>query len=675
MDSFVSTYLDQVWDAFANPQKRVYVGYLASALAIGLLTLIAVQRVSLANAVRQLFSWRVWWSRSARADYLVMFVNQAVMLGLGPRLLSKLAIATLLYDAMHIWFDGRSLILADAPGWLVPALYTLTLFIFDDAAKYVLHRALHRIPALWAFHKVHHSAETLTPLTVYRTHPVEGVLFALRASVVQGSVIAIFFYFFGSQTDLVTVLGANAILFVFNAAGSNLRHSHVWLSYGPWIERVFISPAQHQIHHSIAHHHFDRNFGAVLAVWDWLGGSLVTAKGESVSGFGLGTESPTQHSLSSLYLSPFRESGDSIYRSFLKGVALMSRVNTHGLLSGRRFAALAGITMLVSGLVYAASQAEAAEQELNIYSHRQQFLIQPFIDAYEAQTGTKINIVYASKGLAQRLQAEGERSPADVILTVDIARLSVYADKDLLAPVTSEVLTKNIPDYLRDPQNRWFAFSKRARVIAVSKEVKDAQDIQRYEELADPKWKGRICSRPGSHVYNRALVASFIHQGGVEAAENWAQGVTSNLARRPQGNDRAQVKAIFEGVCDIAIINNYYYGKLRTSEKEEQKAWADAVTLIFPNQADRGAHINISGGGVAVHSKNKDEAVRFLEFLTSREAQQLYSTVNYEYPANPNVEPSEELKSLGQFKEDSMPIFEISNLAPEAQRVIDRVGW
>jgi iron(III) transport system substrate-binding protein len=313
--------------------------------------------------------------------------------------------------------------------------------------------------------------------------------------------------------------------------------------------------------------------------------------------------------------------------------------------------------------------------ELNIYSHRQPFLINPFIDVYQAKTGVKVNIVYASKGLAQRLQSEGERSPADVILTVDMARLNVYVDKGLLASVQSKTLLKNVPAHLRDPNNRWFSFSKRARVIVLSLKSKGTGEIKKYEDLVNPKWKGRICVRPGSHVYNRALVSSMINAGGTEFAENWASGLIKNLARRPQGNDRAQVKAIYEGVCDIAIINNYYFGKLKYSNKEEQRKWAAAVKLIFPNQKGRGAHINISGGGVAKHSKNKMEAVRFLEFLTSKEAQNLYGSVNFEYPVNPSVEVPEELQSWGSFKEDQMPISIIAKLAPDAQRIIDRVGW
>lgn len=339
--------------------------------------------------------------------------------------------------------------------------------------------------------------------------------------------------------------------------------------------------------------------------------------------------------------------------------------------SSTRRAAVVGLLIALGTMPVSALHAG----ELNIYSHRQPFLIKTFLDAYTKATGTKINVVYASKGLAQRLQAEGARSPADLVLTVDISRLSVYADKDLLAVTSSDVLNRNIPAYLRGPKGRWYAFSKRARVIAVAKRAGDLATLKRYEDLADPKFEGRICSRPGSHVYNRALVASVIQASSVKAATTWAAGVIKNLARRPQGNDRAQVKAVFEGVCDIAIINNYYYGKLKHSNKPAQRKWAEAVRLIFPNQGDRGTHVNISGGGVAKHSKNKAEAVRFLEFLTSKQAQDLYASINFEYPVNPRVPVSQELRSWGEFKEDQAAISRIAELAPDAQKVIDRVGW
>jgi iron(III) transport system substrate-binding protein len=317
----------------------------------------------------------------------------------------------------------------------------------------------------------------------------------------------------------------------------------------------------------------------------------------------------------------------------------------------------------------------AASDTLNIYSHRQQILIQPFLDAFTKETGIDTNVVYAAKGLAQRLQAEGAASPADVILTVDIARLAEYAALDLLAPVQSDLLTKNIPAHLRANDNRWFGLSERARILIASRDRVANGAILRLEDLAKPDWKGRICTRPGSHVYNRALMASLIAANGAEAAESWARAFVGNLARKPQGNDRAQAKAIFQGICDVAIMNSYYYGNMKFSDDAEQRAWADAVRLVFTNQQDRGNHVNISGGGVAKHSKNKEMAVRFLEFLTGEAAQQLYGKINFEYPVNPAVAPPAELASWGSFKRDTLPIERLAELAPQAQMMIDRVGW
>ena len=337
------------------------------------------------------------------------------------------------------------------------------------------------------------------------------------------------------------------------------------------------------------------------------------------------------------------------------------------------------INKLIFGLVAVcvSSLNSVLAAELNIYSHRQPFLIQPFLEAFTKKTGIKTNVLYSSKGLAQRLRAEGKNSPADVVLTVDIGRLYIYRDLDLLAEVHSEKILENVPFHLRAADNTWFALSKRSRIIVTSKDRVSPGEIKNIEDLAEPKWKGRICSRPGSHVYNRALMASVIAHHGSEKAEQWAIGLVNNLARRPQGNDRAQVKAIYEGVCDVAIINNYYFGKLKFSEKEDQRMWAKALNLTFPNQGanERGAHVNISGGGVALHSKNKANAVALLEFLSDPDSQQLYGEINFEYPVNPKVEPTEELKSWGHFKEDQLPIHRIAELSRAAQMMIDRVGW
>ena len=315
-------------------------------------------------------------------------------------------------------------------------------------------------------------------------------------------------------------------------------------------------------------------------------------------------------------------------------------------------------------------------KEVNVYSYRQPILINPFFEEFTKNTGIKVNVLHAKKGLLERILAEGEDTPADLILTVDIARLNQFVKEDVLQPIQSSILIDNIPSHLRDSEDRWFALSKRARIVAVSKERIVDGAINKIEDLADPKWKGKICTRAGSHDYNRSLLASIIASHDEEVAENWAKGLVANLARKPEGNDRAQAKAIYEGVCDIVLMNTYYFGKMKFNEKNpEQKKWAQSINLVFTNQEDRGNHINVAGGGVVKYSKNKENAIALLEFLTQPKAQSLYSYMNYEYPVNPNMSLSEELKSWGEFKEDKLPIEKLAELAPIAQKIIDRVGW
>jgi iron(III) transport system substrate-binding protein len=351
-----------------------------------------------------------------------------------------------------------------------------------------------------------------------------------------------------------------------------------------------------------------------------------------------------------------------------KEESLVLRFMARGWWYGLRLAAV--FLLLIGGGMSAAFAAS-----INIYSHRQQALIQPFLDAFTAETGVETKVVYAAKGLAQRLQAEGEASPADVILTVDIARLAEYASLDLLAPVSSDILTKNIPSRLRAADNRWFSFSERARIIVTARDRVADGAITDLEDLAKPEWKGRVCLRAGSHDYNRAMVASMIAAHGVAKTEAWARGVVANLARKPQGNDRSQAKAIFQGICDVAIMNSYYYGNMKFGDAADQKQWAAAIRLVFTNQSSRGNHMNVSGGGVAKYAKNRADAIRFLEFLTEKTAQRLYGEINYEYPVNPAVPAGGELASWGQFKPDDLPIERLAELAPQAQMIIDRVGW
>ena len=292
---------------FVDPQKRLFWGYLLCALVIAIVYLRWRRRSSWSATVNAVFSRDAWISPSARADYALMFLNSALMLVLSPRLLGKAVVATALFYWLHGVFSGRPLMTGVLPDWAVAAAFTLTLFVFDDLARYWFHRWMHTIPFLWVFHKVHHSAEALNPITVYRTHPIEGVVFTLRSALVQGCVIATGVFFFGSQVTLVTVLGANALKFAFNVAGSNLRHSPVAISYWPWLERVLMSPAQHHIHHSVAPEHLDKNFGVALSIWDWWFGTLHISTAGQPYRYGLTGERETRspHNLVKLYWNPF----------------------------------------------------------------------------------------------------------------------------------------------------------------------------------------------------------------------------------------------------------------------------------------------------------------------------------------------------------------------------------
>ncbi len=311
MDSFLSTfgsdYLNGLIETFISPRKRLFLGYVALALVIGLVWL-RWQGKTLKVALTSMLSRDIWLSASARADYAIVLINRALFLLASPLLLGQLAVATWLYFQLFDHYGLPPAAGALLPDWVVVTGFTLWFFLLDDFARYYLHRLLHRWPVLWAFHKMHHSARVLTPLTVLRTHPVEGLLFSLRSVVVQGLSIGLFKFFFASQVDLYTVLGVSVIVFTFNVAGSNLRHSHVPIHYWPWLERILISPAQHQIHHSTDVRHFDTNFGAVLAVWDWLGGSLHRSEPGKPLRFGIRQRvEPDEQTLAMLYLQPFNE--------------------------------------------------------------------------------------------------------------------------------------------------------------------------------------------------------------------------------------------------------------------------------------------------------------------------------------------------------------------------------
>ncbi|NOU51530.1 Fe(3+) ABC transporter substrate-binding protein [Pseudoalteromonas sp. JBTF-M23] len=314
-----------------------------------------------------------------------------------------------------------------------------------------------------------------------------------------------------------------------------------------------------------------------------------------------------------------------------------------------------------------------ADEEVNIYSFRQPFLIQPILDKFTAQTGVKTNVVFAKKGLIERVKREGKHSRADLVLTSNFSSLIQLEELELTQPIKSEKVNNNIPSAFRDPQGEWVALTKRVRNVYSSKERLGKLNALTYEELADPKYQGKICTRSGKHPYNLGLVASMVAHHGEEDTKKWLLGVKANLARKPQGNDRAQVKAVKEGLCDLALGNSYYFGKMLTDDK--QKAWAESVYINFPNQKDRGSHLNVSGVVMTRYAKNADNALKLIEFMSSGEAQNMYASVNMEYPVKPGVKLSPLVASWGDFKEDSLGLAEIAKYRPVALKLIDEVKF
>jgi iron(III) transport system substrate-binding protein len=323
----------------------------------------------------------------------------------------------------------------------------------------------------------------------------------------------------------------------------------------------------------------------------------------------------------------------------------------------------------------AASPALAQTKEVNVYSLRQTSLIQPLLDAFTAKTGIKTNVIFAQNGLIERIAAEGAGSPADVLLTADIGFLTAAVDQGITQPIKSSVVEANIPANYRDPAGQWVGLTSRARIVYASKD-RVKQDTITYEELADPKWKGKLCVRSGQHAYNLALLASMIAHKGEAAAKAWIQGVKQNLAAKPAGGDREQAKAIFSGQCDIAIGNTYYMALMATNEKQpEQKEWAKAVKVLFPDAATSGTHVNISGVVLAKNAPNKANAIALVEYLTSDEAQKLYAELNDEYPLKKGVALSAVVQSWGELKPDALPLAEIGKNRKRASELVDEVAF
>ena len=308
--------LTEIFEHFFDPKKRVFLGYLLVSICLGIGWLVFFRNKTFKKAIIKIFDAKVLFSRSARTDYKVFLINRVMMIFVSPYLLSQMVIATSIYYFLHTIPFFNTIYFREIPSNIIALLFTFSFFLFDDFTKYWVHRFMHKWPILWALHKVHHSAETLNPITVYRTHPLEGIVFSLRGAFSQGIIISIFIYLFGSKVDLVTILGVNVFVFVFHIAGSNLRHSHIGIQYWSWLEKLIISPAQHQLHHSLDLKHYDKNFGATLAIWDWIFGSLHHS--EDVEGLILGIDdnSVDQQGLKELYIYPLKEMGQILLEGF-----------------------------------------------------------------------------------------------------------------------------------------------------------------------------------------------------------------------------------------------------------------------------------------------------------------------------------------------------------------------
>lgn len=316
------------------------------------------------------------------------------------------------------------------------------------------------------------------------------------------------------------------------------------------------------------------------------------------------------------------------------------------------------------------------EEVVNIYTHRHYAADQELFSRFTELTGIKVNVVNASADeLIQKLELEGANSPADILITVDAGRLHRAEEKGLFQPFESDIIERNIPAKFRDPENYWTGLTYRARIIAYSKDRVNPEDLSTYEDLASDKWKGKILTRSSENIYNQSLLASIIAANGSEAAEKWAAAVLANMARDPKGSDRDQVKAVAAGEGDLAIVNTYYIGLMLNDENPEETKAAEQIAIFFPNQADRGTHINISGVGITRYAPNKENAIKLIEYLSEEEAQSILANLNYEFPINDRVAKVPLHEAWGDFKTDDINLSILGDNNQEAVEIFDRVGW
>ena len=324
----------------------------------------------------------------------------------------------------------------------------------------------------------------------------------------------------------------------------------------------------------------------------------------------------------------------------------------------------------------AGDEAASSDGVVNVYSARHYDADDALYTSFTEQTGIEVNLIEGkSDELLERIKTEGQNSPADVFITVDAGRLWRAQEAGIFQPVSSSVLAEKIPENLRQPDGLWFGLTTRARVIVYNKDAVDPSELSTYEALADPQWKGRVCIRSSSNIYNQSLLGSMIETKGADTTEAWAKGLVSNLARQPEGGDTDQIKAVAAGQCGVAVANHYYWARLAKSDAPEDQEVVQKTAVFFPNQADRGAHVNISGAGVVATAPNPDNAIAFLEFLVSPEAQKVFAENNNEYPVVVGVDIDPVVAELGDFKVDVVNVSSYGRNNPEVIKLVDRAGW
>lgn len=647
-------------------------------LAAVVLAIFVGRKISWTAIRLTFFRARYWWNRSTRVDYQIYALNSVLKVLLFiPFLDFGFRFSQWTVQGLLFLNDGEFGGLKAGFGWLLAM--TAFSFVFDDFLRFFHHWLMHKVSWLWPYHAVHHSARILTPMTLYRTHPVEAAMAAIRNSLSLGVSTGVFIFLFESRFTLLTFFGVNLFGQVFNFLGSNLRHSHVPLTFGI-LERVFISPKQHQIHHSRAFEDRDKNFGVSLSVWDAMFGSLVFSRERSKT-LVFGVDGVFESRLVTIVSSPFGASITSLSTQLQK-----VGKRTRELLSKFRIARTLHAIQLnpptgetsemkrsILGLfsvLFVTGLATQAHADLTIYTDRPTARVQSIADEFTKMTGEKVVIVEEAYGkLLTRLKTEGSASPADIIFVKDLVYLAELSNLGWFQPLNSTVVDQSVAPQMRDPKSFWTAITVRGRTIVYDSTRVQASELKGYEDLAHEKWAGRLCLRTGSSAYNEALVGGLIEVHGAAKATEIVDGWVQNLATDPIPGDTGVLEAIANGVCDVGITNTYYLGQMVAKNP------AFPVKAYFADQTSTGVFGNGTGAGVSVTSKQKDLATKFIELMLTDKFQLEMSSSHFDYPAKQGLLPSTLVKDWGTFKYNDANWTAVGSRAEEARELIKTVGY